>query len=303
MENQTAKSGFFVRIWRRLPVIVRALLAGLVVSLAGSFPWGGLAYTNLQLSPRVPWSVPLMAVYLWFYWQYLQGRWWPRSTAETRQKNLRARALPPRLWRWALLAGGLFMAASSTLIPVVGRFASIQVEFPDLLLPYPFLTVLSLLVMSSVVAGIVEEASFRGYMQSPIEKRHGPAMAILVVTVVFGLAHLTGLDMGMSAGRMFFILLAGLNYGILVHLTGSILPGLVLHASGDVLGLSILWWLKVNVGPRSWSRATLAEILHDRLFWLYSAETVVLAVATVWAFRKLAAEARREEAARTAGGS
>jgi hypothetical protein len=30
----------------------------------------------------------------------------------------------------------------------------------------------------SVMAGIVEEAAFRGYMQSPLERRYGPAAAI-----------------------------------------------------------------------------------------------------------------------------
>ena len=45
--------------------------------------------------------------------------------------------------------------------------------------------------MASIVAGVVEEASFRGYMQGPIERRHGPVVAILVTGSVFGFAHFT----------------------------------------------------------------------------------------------------------------
>jgi len=44
--------------------------------------------------PAVPWSVPLLAVYMWFFWQYLQGRWWPRSTNQARRRYLRARQDP-----------------------------------------------------------------------------------------------------------------------------------------------------------------------------------------------------------------
>ena len=34
--------------------------------------------------------------------------------------------------------------------------------------------------MQSIVAGVTEEAAFRGYMQSIIERRYGIVMAILV---------------------------------------------------------------------------------------------------------------------------
>ena len=33
----------------------------------------------------LPWAVPVMAMYLWWYWRYfVQGTGWPRSTAEAR---------------------------------------------------------------------------------------------------------------------------------------------------------------------------------------------------------------------------
>src|SRR5262245_10413912 len=54
----------------------------------------------------------------------------------------------------------------------------------------PFVTLFLLLVMASVVAGVVEETAFRGYMQLPIERRHGPVAAILLNGVVFGFAHM-----------------------------------------------------------------------------------------------------------------
>jgi hypothetical protein len=75
-------------LWRRLPTIVRAVMAGLAVLVAGTILWGGvagypfLAGWNLRVFPGVPWAVVPMALYLWLYWRHLDGAGWPRTTAE-----------------------------------------------------------------------------------------------------------------------------------------------------------------------------------------------------------------------------
>ena len=53
------------------------------------------------------------------------------------------------------------------------------------------LTLLATLFMSALVSGIAEEAGFRGYMQSMMERRYGPAVAIAPTSLVFGFAHLS----------------------------------------------------------------------------------------------------------------
>ena len=41
-----------------------------------------------------------------------------------------------------------------------------------------------------LVAGITEEVGFRGYMQVPLEQKYGPGIAVLLVSLVFVVAHL-----------------------------------------------------------------------------------------------------------------
>ena len=147
-----------------------------------------------------------------------------------------------------MIAGYTAIASSFALQWVVGRLAPLCYGIPDVLQQFPFVTLLAILLMLSAVTGIVEEAAFRGYMQGPIEKRHGVAAAILVVSVVFGLAHLTDFRPGMTVARMFFIVAASVLYGILVHLTGSVLPGVVLHVTGDTIGIGWIWWLARRPG-------------------------------------------------------
>ena len=55
---------------------------------------------------------------------------------------------------------------------------------------YSFLTVLCILLAAAVEAGVVEEAAFRGYMQAPIERRYGPRVAIVIVSVAVSYTHL-----------------------------------------------------------------------------------------------------------------
>ena len=282
-----------LRVWLRLPVVVRAVIVGGVVLTAGGLLTSPLIYANLKLWPAVPWSVAVMAAYMWLFWQYLQGRWWPRSTSESRRQGLRARRLSRRVWCWAMIAGYLALVSSFALHRVVGRLTPLRYDIPDVLQQFPFVTLLAILLMVSVVAGIVEEAAFRGFMQGPIEKRHGLAPAIVVVSVVFGAAHLTDWQPDMTVARMSFIVLASVVYGIMVHLVDSILPGLVIHATGDAIGIGLIWWFSRNPGSGA-SPQGFAASLNDPTFLTNLVVTVVFGVAAVWAFRRLALVARSE---------
>ncbi len=267
-------------------MIVRAVIAGCVVLIVGGALTSPLLYANLKLWPTVPWSVPLLAGYLWLFWHYLQGRWWPRSTSTSRREGLRARRVSRRAWTWALIAGYLGMVSSFALHRVAARLTPLHYDIPDILQPFSPVALISVLVMLSVMAGVVEEAAFRGYMQGPIEKRHGIVTAIVVVSVVFGAAHLTDWQPDMTVARMFFIVLASVVYGILVHLVDSILPGIVLHATGDAIGIGLIWWFSRD--PASASAPAGSTAWQDPSFRVSLAVATVFAIAAVWAFRKLA---------------
>ena len=87
-------------------------------------------------------------------------------------------------------------------------------------------------VMSAVVAGVVAETWFRGYLQRPIERRHGPMIAILVTGSVFGFAHFAHPEVGVVL-LPFYLAVASM-YGALAYFADSALPGLVLHTGGNM---------------------------------------------------------------------
>jgi membrane protease YdiL (CAAX protease family) len=275
-----------------LGVIVQAVLVGMLVMIAGTIPRNLLFAANLRYYPSVPWAVPLTAVYLWFFWRYLKGAGPLESTAEARRTSLRANHVSSKVWAWALLAGGLGIVALVLALRVANRLVVLpQQQLPDLT-QVPEITVLSLLLMAAPVAGIVEEAAFRGYMQGPIERRHGLAVAILVTGTMFAVAHL---DFTLILWP-YYVAVAAI-YGTVTHMAKSILPAVVLHTGGNIYSNIDLWlhghaeW-QASSGPT----ALIWKTGADASFWISCIVLLIVAAAMVWAYFKLARAARNSPA-------
>ena len=267
-----------------MDVIVQAVLIGMLVMIAGTIPRNIAFVANLRYFSSVPWAVPLIAVYIWCFWRYLNGAGKPQSTAEERRASLRANAVPASVWAWALLAGGLGIVALVLALRVANRLVMLpQQEIPDLS-KVPDLTVLALLLMSAPVAGIIEEAAFRGYMQGPIERRYGLVVAILITGTMFAVAHLDFTPILWP----YYVAVAAI-YGTVTYLTGSILPAVVLHTGGNLYSNFDLWLH----GQAEWQASPGAAALiwttgADKGFWISIAALLIVLTGTGWAYARLA---------------
>jgi len=272
------------RLWLSLPIFVRAVLAGIAVAAAGTLPWAGLVSANIRHESALPWAVPTMAVYLWLYWRYFVRGWgWPRSTAETRRINSRANRLPGEVWGAALLAGALGLASVLLLQGVLSRVVALPQQRDIDPSHYPLVTVFLSVLMSALVAGVVEETAFRGYLQRPLERRHGPVLAILVTGTLFGFGHFAHPEVGLAL-LPFYIAVAAV-YGALAYFTDSTLPSMVLHAGGNMFSAFDLftrgrseWQLSTAPRPLIW------ETGPDAVFWGNLAALVIVGALAVWAY-------------------
>ena len=228
-----------------------------------------------------------MAAYLWLFWQYLKGRGWPQSTSQARRESLRAAPLSPKTWRRALLAGGAATVSLRALHDMCRRLSTrpeADLISPDKLNVYPPWTVLCLLLVMAAVAGIIEEAAFRGYMQAPLEQKYGWRPAIATVAAVFALAHF---PFGAPDTIPWLVFLpaylgAAVAFGALASFTGSIVPGIVLHTVLDTLGLLQYWLLGI---PRSvW------EVGADKGLWIRLLVALGAGAVAIPAYRRLSRE-------------
>src|SRR5215831_11439578 len=161
------------RAWNRLPAIVRGILAAELTVTIGTIPPSVAVILNMRTSPSIPWMLVVTAAWLSFFWWYVTGHGWPRSTQEARRRDLRAPSLSKPVWTWALIAGTLGITGTIAMAFVTARVAHLPREAfaaPIDLSKYRPLIVTFAIACISATAGVVEEAGFRGFLISPIQR-------------------------------------------------------------------------------------------------------------------------------------
>lgn len=205
-------------------------MAGLIAA-AGVLPWVLTAPLNVRFHPELPWAAAATAAWLAIMVLWLAGVAWPRSLSAFRRFHLRLWRPTPGAWSGASLMEILGLVAVMVVLSVIWVVAS-SGQVPVDVSVYPTTSIrISILVMGAVVSGVVEEVAFRGYMQSHLE-RFGPVFAITATSVLFVLLHINhGIGYLISVAPGFFII--SVLYGLLAMKSGSILPGMAIHITGD----------------------------------------------------------------------
>lgn len=205
------------------------ILIGLLILAAGLVPWLLLSQLNARIRPDLPWAALTTVAYLALLIAWLHGWGPPRGNADQRRRRL-------RLWPRSRPEAGEFpvwgLVASLVLLYLLWIGMGRMSPLPDLS-DYPTTAYRwSMFIMGAVTAGVVEEVAFRGYMQTGLE-RHDHRNAIWITSLVFALSHITqGIGAILLLGPGLFV--ASMLFGVLARRTGTILPGIALHVTGDL---------------------------------------------------------------------
>jgi membrane protease YdiL (CAAX protease family) len=140
--------------------------------------------------------------------------------------------------------------------------------------------IVPIMIMNAIVAGVAEEAAYRGYMQGMLERRFNRAVAVALVTIVFTGLHLLGgtktLPLAIPVCATSIVL------GALTAITQSIVPAIVVHVLADTVTLPFEWGL---LGRLPVGRFQTNGI--DALFVAAVALVAVGSIATLAAFLRL----------------
>lgn len=91
---------------------------------------------------------------------------------------------------------------------------------------------LYVVLLMALLPAICEELAYRGFMFGGLAREGAPLRAILVTSVVFGISHGV-LQQSLSATVM------GLILGLVALKTGSVLPGIIIHFTNNMLSVSL----------------------------------------------------------------
>jgi membrane protease YdiL (CAAX protease family) len=98
----------------------------------------------------------------------------------------------------------------------------------------------SQLGLLALLAGLAEEALFRGVVQLGVSRWLSTGGGLVAASVLFGVVHFLTLSYAMLA------MLVGLYLGLLLLLTGNLLVPIVVHALYDLVALIVL----IRLDPR-----------------------------------------------------
>lgn len=223
--------------------MIRAIITGLLVGMIPANVWlVFLVVLKLPVALAVAAELLFLAVYVW----WARGGGPPQHLQAARAHNFRARSLSGAQWFWGIIAAVSFAVTVHCAIVLLFRFvpypaAVFRRGYDISSVPTRQLQYL-VCVISALSAGVCEEIGFRGYMQRPIEERHGALVAILASSVLFTLLHLTK---GWALiGMVPIVFGAGLLLGTLAYAAGTLWFGILGHWFMDI-GLFLFWWTQV----------------------------------------------------------
>jgi len=222
----------------RVPLVLRAVGGGLAVGLTAANVWPLLL---------VGFGMPIAGIFeagflvLYFWWACGHGV--PASLKQARRDAFRATQLTRAQWLFGIAAALAFALTVHAGLVVLFRL----VPFPaalfhrdyqvgmNMALPFRWAAV----VVAAASAAICEETGFRGYMQRPIETRHGAVTAIAISSVLFTVFHLS--KSWAIPGMVPIVLGAGVLLGLIAWASNSLIPGIIGHTVMDI-GMFGYWW-------------------------------------------------------------
>jgi membrane protease YdiL (CAAX protease family) len=262
--------------------ILRAVIVGLLVGMVAANIW-----PIFLLKLGMPAAAAAEALFLVLYILYARGGGPPRALKEVRRASFRRRPLSALDWAWGLVGAVAFAATVHAAIVVLFRLvpfpaAAFHQGYDLSMIPGQGMRWFAV-VVSAASAGICEETGFRGYMQAPLEKRHGALAAILISSLFFMLLHLT--KSWALIGMVPIVFGAGILLGLFAWSSRSLVFCMIGHTIMDI-GLFAYWWTQI---AGTFSQRPISETGMDQTFQIECgvlAAALIVTLAAIVRFRR-----------------
>jgi len=116
-----------------------------------------------------------------------------------------------------------------------------------------------LLLYIAVLPAVCEELAFRGILLSGLRRKLPPVALVVGIGVIFGLFHMTLYRIAPTAAL-------GMILTVIAILTGSIFPGMLMHAGNNALGVIAGDWFSPEV--LQWNHYAAAAAIFSMSLWI-----------------------------------
>src|SRR5262249_51047762 len=116
-----------------------------------------------------------------------------------------------------------------------------------------------LLLYIAVLPAVCEELAFRGILLSALRRKLSPVALVVGIGVIFGLFHVTLYRIAPTAAL-------GMILTVIAIMTGSIFPGMLLHAGNNALGVLAGAWFSPDV--LQWTHYAAAAAIFSLSLWI-----------------------------------
>src|SRR5262249_1352166 len=174
------------------------------------------------------------------------------------REALSLRSVKWPVWLAVVIAAPAGNVMSFAMFKLLNQFVPVSsqpLQQMDQIMPHSIPT-WEFYVLMGLIPGVMEELTFRGLLLYGLRQKVRPLVLPLVVGIIFGMFHFSLFRIGPTA-------FLGVLLTIIAMLTGSVFPGMVLHA----LNNSFAVW----TSEHGWSLTSLEP-------WHYVAATVTFAL-------------------------
>lgn len=251
-------------LWNKLPAWLKATLQGLVLLFPILFLNQILIFTNLASTQPIAWGLPAVVIVLFLYWKLVK-----RLDSNTGEKDIKLdfKMELNKLSSWKQIFGLMFLTYSA--IAIVYMIAPAentqQAQLLQLFSNAEPLLAIPLLFALALHAGVVEEITYRGFMQNTVQRKYTKLVSYLIIGVLFAISHLLPLQLIIP------YLLVSMTYSYVADKRKSVGLNIFSHFLIDFVIFIGVYLGILNIGTFTWIELSInVALLIAGLFLVFA---------------------------------
>ena len=221
--------------WNKIPAWLQAILLNLVLLFPVVTVVQLIIQANLQSASEWGWGLILVIAILVLFWYLVKKYYWFHQDNDIK---LELTFKLGRISNWLMILG--LVCAVPALIQLTALLFEVQsttqLAYLETFKAYGPLKAIPLLLALALTAGLVEEITYRGFIQNTLNRQYRRWISILLVAIIFAGMHL--LPLPLIAPYMIVSVL----FSLVAEKTKSTGPAIYAHALVDFILFLLIYY-------------------------------------------------------------